>query len=203
MTWSHTPWDGCQWRIYTHRSGSPQTIHLVSFEISKLKHLNPINPYKSHNLYVPIYSLYTDLQRIYYTSFTLVKHRWCDLPGPSRATKHPHPWQQQSLPWCLSCTWHPMAWAMALGCRKHGTVWNLRQPKKMGTEQPDVCEGRSECLEKPGAVFAGAFTNMTTGELIRPLTQSCHLRLRKSSRPSEGAKWSEESPMQLMFDQIS
>ena len=43
--------------------------------------------------------------------------------------------------------------------------------KKMGTEQPDVCEGRSECLEKPKTVFAGAFPNMTTGELIRPLSR--------------------------------
>ena len=81
---------------------------------------------------------------------------------------------------------------------------NLRQPTKMGTELSLMfAKDANECLEKAGAVFAGAFANMTTGELIRPLTQSCHLRLRKSSRPSEGAKWSEESPMQLMFDQIS
>lgn len=52
-----------------------------------------------------------------------------------------------------------------------GTWGNQKTYKKMGTEQPDVCEGRSERLEKPKTVFAGAFPNMTTGELIRPLSR--------------------------------
>ena len=73
------------------------------------------------------------------------------------------------IPW--HGQWQPWHWDFFGNMALFGTWGNQKTYKKMGTEQPDVCEGRSECLEKPKTVFAGAFPNMTTGELIRPLSR--------------------------------
>ena len=51
-----------------------------------------------------------------------------------RATKHPHPWQQQSLPWCLSYTWHPMASHGVTGVTEELIRLGLGVPHRLGRE---------------------------------------------------------------------